>query len=152
MSATVPWMQLLLAACAVHCAHEPFICRYATHLHDTLVELVQDPSEDVRLLIASSLQQVAAVLGKDRCIQYLKRCGGMPVAAWAPVRCCAAAVAASAQLWASAPGVLLVSLSGLLLMRVQCCLFRGPCSFTGVCPTLQAIPQSFRGRMPSCEE
>ena len=117
-------MQLLLPACAAHCAHQPFICRYATHLHDTLVELVQDPSEDVRLLMASSLQQVAAVLGKDRCIQYLKRCDGMSVAAWVPVRCCAAAVAPGAQLWASASGMLLVSLSGLLLMRVQCSLLR----------------------------
>lgn len=80
--------------------------------------------------MAGSLQQVAAVLGKDRCIQYLKRCDGMPLAAWVSVR--PPAVTANAQLSASASGMLLGVADWSAADEVQCslCEAPSPCSWT----------------------
>ena len=51
--------------------------RYGSHLHDTLLRLASDADVDVRLAVACSLAEVAALLGKDKCCQYLRQ----PVAA-----------------------------------------------------------------------
>ncbi|KAK9819789.1 hypothetical protein WJX72_002412 [[Myrmecia] bisecta] len=47
--------------------------RYATHLHDTLIQLVSDADESIRVAIASQFHEVARMLGKERCQQYSKR-------------------------------------------------------------------------------
>ncbi|KAL4444289.1 hypothetical protein ABPG75_012026 [Micractinium tetrahymenae] len=51
--------------------------RYGSHLHDTLLRLASDGDAEVRLAMAAALPDVAAVLDKDRCCQYLRQ----PVAA-----------------------------------------------------------------------
>lgn len=47
--------------------------RYATHLHETLMTLVGDGRESVRILLAGQFHDVARMLGKERCLQYMKR-------------------------------------------------------------------------------
>lgn len=47
--------------------------RYGSHLHDTLARLVGDANPEVRLAAAHGLAEVAAVLGPDRCCQYLRQ-------------------------------------------------------------------------------
>ena len=41
-------------------------CRYASHLHDTLVRLAGDAEECVRREVAAALAPVAALLGRER--------------------------------------------------------------------------------------
>jgi hypothetical protein len=50
--------------------------RYATHLHEALTGLAADPSEGVRGAVAAGYGACCALLGRERSLQYMKRCAG----------------------------------------------------------------------------
>ncbi len=51
------------------------MARYATHLHEALTGLVADPEEGVRAQLAAGYAACSQLLGRDRSLQYMKRCG-----------------------------------------------------------------------------
>lgn len=65
--------RLACAACFAAVLRAGAPRRYGPHLHDTLLRLAADGEPGVRLAVATSLPDVAAALGKDRCCQYLRQ-------------------------------------------------------------------------------
>ena len=49
-------------------------CRYSTHLHGALSALVADTEAEVRVQMAAGFHECAVLLGRDRCVQYMRRC------------------------------------------------------------------------------
>ena len=49
------------------------MCRYATYLHAPLVALASDKDADVRCQVATPFYLIAQLLGRERCLQHLKR-------------------------------------------------------------------------------
>eukprot|EP00192_Tetraselmis_astigmatica_P010133 CAMPEP_0117687278 /NCGR_PEP_ID=MMETSP0804-20121206/23033_1 /TAXON_ID=1074897 /ORGANISM="Tetraselmis astigmatica, Strain CCMP880" /LENGTH=928 /DNA_ID=CAMNT_0005499297 /DNA_START=369 /DNA_END=3157 /DNA_ORIENTATION=+ len=46
--------------------------RYSTFLHNVFVSLAADKDEEVRVAIAAQFHEVSKVLGRDRCVKFLK--------------------------------------------------------------------------------
>lgn len=49
------------------------ICRYATYLHAPLAALAADKDADIRCQLASCFCLLPSMLGRERCLQHLKR-------------------------------------------------------------------------------
>ncbi|KAK9909175.1 hypothetical protein WJX75_008292 [Coccomyxa subellipsoidea] len=47
--------------------------RYSTHLHGALTALVGDPEVEVRAQMAGGFHECASLLGRERCVQYMRR-------------------------------------------------------------------------------
>ena len=52
--------------------------RYATQLHEMLMALAGDAETEVRCALGAALSSVAGHLGRERCVQFLRKCARPP--------------------------------------------------------------------------